>query len=116
MFLAIVILSLIFATFVVVRRRTLLSPAIKGHKKKHLNREGIETEAVLINMQRTGLYVNNLPQVKLQLQVQLETGWKFVTEAKEVLSFVDLSQLHIGGVLWVKYNPSNLKEAKLVRL
>jgi len=115
MFLTIVILSLIFATYVIVRRRTLLS-SIKSNKKRHLNREGIETEAVLINMQRTGLYVNNLPQVKLQLQVQLETGWKFVTEANEILTFVDLSQLHIGGILWVKYNPSNLKEAKLVRL
>ena len=112
MFLTIAIPILIFATIVIVRRRALLS-SIKSNKKKQ---EGIETEAVLINMQRTGLYVNNLPQVKLQLQVQLETGWKFVTEAKEVLTFVDLSQLHIGGILWVKYNPANLKESKLLRL
>ncbi|MFL5811302.1 MAG: hypothetical protein ACJ749_17400 [Flavisolibacter sp.] len=115
MLLTIIILALIIATVVIVRRRTLFIRAFNNSTKR-LAREAIETEAVLINMQRTGLYVNNLPQVKLQLQVQMETGWKFVTEAKEVLTFRDLSQLHIGGIIWVKYNPSNLKESRLVKL
>ncbi|MGZ5189686.1 MAG: hypothetical protein ACXWCZ_01635 [Flavisolibacter sp.] len=77
--------------------------------------EGVEAEAVILNMQQTGLYINNLPQVKLQIQVQPVSGQNFVTEAREILSFVDLAQLHIGETLVVKYNPANLKEVMLVR-
>jgi hypothetical protein len=77
--------------------------------------EGVRAEAKLLNMHQTGLYVNNLPQVKLQMQVQPEQGRNFVTEAHEVLSFVDLSRLHVGSTLVVRYNPANTKEIMIVR-
>jgi hypothetical protein len=115
MLVAIVILTLTLAVVVAVFHRTLFSFFQKVQTKKRLAVEGIEAEAVLLNMQQTGLYVNNLPQVKLQMQVQPHSGRDFVIEAKEVLTYVDLAQLHIGGTLVVKYNPFNVKEVMLVR-
>ncbi|HEU4469532.1 MAG TPA: hypothetical protein VFR58_00490 [Flavisolibacter sp.] len=115
MLLPIVIMSLTLV-IVLVFLRSAVSPLMERSKmSKRLNREGVEAEAVLLNMQQTGLYVNNLPQIKLQMKVQPRTGRNFVTEANEILSFVDLSQMHIGRTLVVKYNPSNTKEVMLVK-
>jgi hypothetical protein len=115
MLLTIVILTLTLAVVVALFHRTLLSFFLNPQTKKRLITEGVEAEAVLLNMQQTGLYVNNQPQVKLQMQVQPDSGCDFIIEAKEVLTYVDLAQLHIGGTLVVKYNPCNVKEVMLVR-
>src|SRR5690348_14254862 len=115
MLLTLIIPIVAISVVVAVFHRTLFSFFRINQRKKRLATEGIEAEAVLLNMQQTGLYVNNQPQVKLQIQVQPDSGHNFITEAKEILTFVDLAQLHIGGTLVVKYNPSNLKEVILVR-
>jgi hypothetical protein len=82
---------------------------------RRLSREGVEAQAVLLNMEQTGVYVNNRPQVKLQVQVHPLTGRNFVSEVREVLSLIDLSQLRIGTTLKVKYNPANTKEVMVLR-
>ena len=115
MLLTIIIPIFAIALVVAVFHRTLFSFFKKNQRKKLLADEGVEAEAVLLNMQQTGLYVNKQPQVKLQMQVQPYSGQDFITETKEVLTFVDLAQLQIGGTLVVKYNPENRKEIMLVR-
>lgn len=82
---------------------------------RRLQKDGTEADAVLLNVEPTGMYVNNQPQVKLQLQVNPLVGRNFVSEALEVLSLVDLSRLRIGGTLKVKYNPANTKEITVLR-
>jgi len=82
---------------------------------RRLTKEGVEADAILLNMEQTGLYVNNQPQVRLQLQVHPSTGRNFVTETREVLSFLDLTRIQIGCTLKVKYNPENSKEVMVVR-
>jgi hypothetical protein len=105
-----VALLLIFTIF----HRTLFPYLQQVKMKKWLSREGVEAEAVLLNVQQTGLYINNLPQMKLQMQVHPRTGRSFVIETHEVLSYLDLTQLHIGRALLVKYNPANTKEVMVV--
>jgi hypothetical protein len=83
--------------------------------KRRLMQEGTEADAVLLNMQQTGLYVNNQPQVQLQVQVHPLTGRNFVSEVREVLTLIDMSQLRIGSTLKVKYNPANTKEVMVLR-
>ncbi|HVF81040.1 MAG TPA: hypothetical protein VM884_03865 [Flavisolibacter sp.] len=82
---------------------------------RKLLREGLEANAVLLNMEQTGVYVNNQPQIKLQVQVHPLTGRNFVSETRAVLTLIDLSQLRIGGMLKVKYNPANTKEVIVLR-
>ena len=96
-------------------QKTVLPLMQKAKQNKRLMEEGIPAKAIILNMQQTGLYVNNLPQIKLLMQVHPQTGRNFITEAKEVLSFVDLSQMHIGSTLKIKYNPSNVKEVIVVK-
>lgn len=111
-----IVLFFITLGFVLIVLQIALGPLLrKFRSNRKLSREGVEAEAVLLHMQQTGLYVNNLPQVKLQVQVQPRTGRNFVTEAHEVLSFVDMSRLRIGGVIMVKYNPYNTREVMIVR-
>ena len=93
-----------------------LYPFVKAEKiKRRLTREGVEAEAVLLRMEQTGRYVNNLPQVILQVKVQPRSGRNFVTEASEVMSLVDLARLPVGCTVKVRYNPCNMKEIMLVR-
>jgi hypothetical protein len=66
-------------------------------------------------MEQTGLYVNNQPQIKLQVQVHPNTGRNFVSEVREVLTLIDMSQLRVGSTLKVKYNPANTKEVMVLR-
>ena len=91
-------------------------PFLKAEKiRKRLCKKGVEAEAVLLGLEQTGHYINNLPQVKLQMKVQTLSGRNFVSESHEVMSLVDLAQLPVGCSLKVKYNPCNLKEVMLVK-
>ena len=93
-----------------------LFPYLKmARMNKRLAIQGVEASAILLNLEQTGLYVNNLPQVKMQLQVHPLTGRNFVSETREVVNFIDLSQLQVGCTLKVKYNPENIKEVMVVR-
>lgn len=114
MLVLITILSVALLVVYTVLRRTLFPYLRQVKMQKWLSREGIEAEAVLLNVQQTGLYVNNMPQMKLQMQVHPRSGRNFVTETLEVLSYLDLTQLHIGRSLLVKYNPANTKEVMVV--
>ena len=82
---------------------------------RRLVRDGVEADAVLLNIEKTGLYINKQPQMKMQLQVHPVTGRNFVSETKEVVNLMDLHRLQIGGTLKVKYNPANIKEVMIVR-
>ena len=92
-----------------------LIPYLQGvRSKKRLKQEGIEAEAVILDIQATGIYLNNMPQVKLQMQVYPRSGRHFVAEAFEVLSYLDVHQVQTGRSLLVKYNPANPKEVMVV--
>lgn len=108
-----VALSLVVTCFVF--SRTLFPLLQTGRMKKRLLREGEEADAVLLNIEQTGLFINNRPQIKLQVQVHPPSGRNFVSEVREVLSLIDLSQLRIGSNLKVKYNPANTKEVIVLR-
>lgn len=76
---------------------------------------GTDAEAVILDMHQTGLYVNNQPQVAIQLQVEPRMGKNFVSEVREVLSFIDISVIRAGARLTVKFNPDNHKEVMIVK-
>lgn len=115
MLFTIITIIIVLAILYFVLSRTLFPLLQINQMKKRLMRQGIEADAVLLNMEQTGLYVNNQPQIKLQVQVQPLTGRNFVSEIREVLTLIDLSQLRIGSTLKVKYNPVNTKEVMVLR-
>jgi hypothetical protein len=105
---------ILFLVFAIIHRT--LFPCLEPEKiKKRLSRDGIEAEAVLLRMEQTGFYMNNLPQVRLKIKVQPKNGRIFVSETREIMSLVDMAQLPVGSTVKVKYNPCNMNEIMLVR-
>ena len=115
MTLTFVITAIILLTVYATVSHILFPLAQIAKVNKKLMREGVEAQAVLLNMEQTGVYVNNRPQVRLEVQVHPLRGQNFVSETREVLTLIDLSRLCIGSTLKVKYNPANTKELMVLR-
>lgn len=109
----------LFSTGVVLFVALILSvtvlPLVKvALMKRRLAKTGFEADAELLGFRKTGLYVNKKPQVKMRVKVKAITG-SFTSEAREILSHFDLSELQVGSRLKVKYNPDNPAEVMWVR-
>ena len=111
------VIVIAIAAFIIyfVLSRTLFPLIRVSRMKKRLLEEGVEAPGILLNVEQTGLFVNNQPQLKMQVKVQSSSGRNFVSEAKEVVALTDLVTLRAGAIILVRYNPGNTKELTLVR-
>jgi hypothetical protein len=100
------------AIFVIL---TSLIKKVQNQRHTKIINHGIESEATVLAIGPTGSYVNNLPQLKVQMQVEPKKGRNFVAEVKQVVPQVDFNTLHSGTRIVVKYHPSHPKEVILVR-
>jgi hypothetical protein len=85
-------------------------------KTRRLIKKGVEAQAVLLNVEPTGMHINKQLQVQLQMQVYPVLGRNFVVEVREVMDYSDFKQLQAGDMVLVKYNPSNTKEVIVLML
>src|SRR5581483_11137381 len=76
-----------------------------GSKKKKILSEGAQAQAVVINVQDTGVTINQNPRVKLTLQVQPEGQMPFEVTKKVTVSRVSIPR--IGDQYVVRYDPSD---------
>ncbi len=76
-----------------------------GGKKKKILSEGIQARAIVLNVQDTGMTVNDNPRVKLTLQVQPEGEIPFEVTKKQTVSRVAIPR--IGDEFLVRYDPSD---------
>jgi hypothetical protein len=76
-----------------------------GGKKKKLLAEGIQAQAVVINVQDTGMTINDNPRVKLTFQVQPEGGAPFEAAKKVTVSRVSIPR--VGDKYIVRYDPAD---------
>jgi hypothetical protein len=76
-----------------------------GGKKKKILADGIQARAVVINVQDTGMTINDNPRVKLTLQVQPEGEVPFEATKKTTVSRVSIPR--IGDEFIVRYDPSD---------
>jgi hypothetical protein len=76
-----------------------------GGKKKRILADGIQASAVVINVQDTGMTVNDNPRVKLTLQVQPEGEVPFEVTKKQTVSRVAIPR--IGDQYLVRYDPAD---------
>ncbi len=82
-----------------------LNPAVKT---LHLE----EAEAVIIDMQQTGLFIDDAPEIKLQMQVIPNKGRNFIMETNHVVSEKDMDHYKSGNRIKVKYAADNHHEMK----
>jgi hypothetical protein len=76
-----------------------------GNKKKKILSEGVQARAVVINVQDTGMTINDNPRVKLTLQVQPEGAVPFEATKKSTVSRVAIPR--VGDEYVVRYDPSD---------
>jgi hypothetical protein len=76
-----------------------------GSKKKKILENGVQAQAVVMDVQDTGMTVNDNPRVKLTLQVQPESGPPFQATKKTTVSRVAIPS--VGDTYFVRYDPSD---------
>src|SRR5205085_6123916 len=76
-----------------------------GGKKKKILSEGAQARAVVLNVQDTGMTINDNPRVKLTLQVQPEGDAPFEATKKATVSRVAIPS--IGDTFWVRFDPAD---------
>jgi hypothetical protein len=76
-----------------------------GGKKKRILADGTQARAVVVNVQDTGVTVNDNPRVKLTLQVQPDGQMPFEATKKTTVSRVTIPR--IGDEYLVRYDPAN---------
>lgn len=81
----------------------------------YLDKHGNKAEALILDVQLTGVQINSELQAVIQLQVKPEKEKNFVIEVKEILNVFDFKQMQPGVKLMVKYNPYNHKIIKILR-
>jgi hypothetical protein len=98
-----------------VLRQTVWPAARQNYLKRTLLQSGSDADGIVLQVHQTGVLVNNLPQLNIQVQVVPARGQNFVIELKELVSFTDLPMVHPGAKLKVKYNPHNHKQAMILK-
>jgi hypothetical protein len=81
-----------------------------GNKKRTILTEGVQAQAVVLNVQDTGMTINDNPRVKLTLQVQPEGQVPFEVEKKVTVSRVSIPS--IGDQYVVRYDPSDTSKVE----
>lgn len=75
--------------------------------------KGIQGVAEILGRQQTGVYINELPQVKFLLLITLPGRQSYQTEHKDVVSMLDLGSINVGAKLPVFVDPNNEKNILL---
>jgi len=87
-----------------------------GNEKPGAVKPCLQAEAIILSIQQTGIFFNNMLQVKLQMQVLPDKGRNFITENTQLLSVADMAAIGQGTRIIVRYDPGNLKEIILLRI
>ncbi len=72
--------------------------------------EGIPGQARITGLRQTGVYVNNQPQVELQLNVSTPMHGGYDVTRKEVVPLIMVGSLASGRPLPVKVDPNNSQD------
>lgn len=83
-----------------------------GSSEKIL-KTGLPARATILEIEPTGTYFNNQPQVRMLLEVNTATGENYQTEHKEIISPVYLPQFQPGAELVIKYDPKDRKKVAI---
>ncbi|MCM3782655.1 hypothetical protein M3231_06700 [Neobacillus mesonae] len=91
----------LFIMLVILLVPTIILPILMKRRARNISR-GSLLQGTVVQMQETGLYVNNQPQVKYVIRFTYD-GEQRQTEVKKVVSF--LQPLRVGDQVVISYNP-----------
>jgi len=86
---------------------------ISLYNKRSYNKEidpaqnSIKGEAEILDIEQTGMYINELPQVKFILQINIPNKPPYQMEHEKIMNSLILNSLHIGAKIPVFVDPTN---------
>jgi len=79
----------------------------------HLRDNGVQTEAVITSLERTGVRVNKRPKMRVHLVAELEDGQKLNLEFSKLMDFMDAPRFQPGVSYPLTYDKHNPKHYRL---
>ena len=80
----------------------------RGYKEaQRLRMSGVPGQATIVGMRQTGVYLNEQPQIELNLQVQSEMHGPYQATVREYVPLMLLATLSSGRPLPVKVDPAD---------
>ena len=76
-------------------------------------KSGTPAQATIQQVWPTGTYVNNNPQIGMQLEVRPPTGLPYTAQLKAVIPLVNIPQFQPGAVVPVKIHPTDPSKVAL---
>jgi hypothetical protein len=76
-------------------------------------KSGIAAQATIQNVWQTGTYVNNNPQIGMQLEVRPPTGMPYIAQTNAIIPLVNIPQFQPGAVVPVKIHPTDPSKVQL---
>jgi len=83
---------------------------VVNDREMYLIQNGIKSEAKILDMQQTRVYINHNPRIKFLLQITTPYGESYQIEHKQAVNIMDLSYIRVGAVLPVLVDPKNPKK------
>lgn len=85
-----------------------------NNRTTNLIRNGIRGTAEILSREQTGIYINDLPQIKFSLEITLRDGKTYAAGHKDIVSLLDLGSVEVGARLPVFVDPDNEKNMLLI--
>ena len=105
------IMRVLGAWFVIFPIIVLLGKRIKRkkeeEKKSFFLKNGIKATATLLSANRTGVFLNKVPQIMFEFKIDSEGKKEFTTTAKKYIRFIDLSEISEGMKIPAYIHPEN---------
>ncbi|QRR01113.1 hypothetical protein [Dyadobacter sandarakinus] len=98
------IMVLILAAFCFI---SWIKQVIAARRKMKILKEGIAAQARVLHIIPTGVYLNNLPEFQVQVQVRQASGDDFVARTTEVLPYADYDAIRKKQEVTVKYDKAS---------
>lgn len=76
-------------------------------------KSGLPAQATIQQVWQTGTYVNNNPQIGMQLEVRPPMGVPYMAQLKAVIPLVNIPQFQPGAVVPVKIHPTDPSKVAL---
>lgn len=80
----------------------------------YLIQNGIEAEAEILEREQTGTFINEQPEVKFILLMNVPGEEPYQVEHKEIVNLLDMASIPVGKKIPVKVDPNNSNNFLLI--
>ena len=87
---------------------------INNAERKKILKIGKSAKGTIISIKQTGMYVNQQPEILINIKVEPEGEPAFEAKIKKIVSLLSIPQIQPGQTVTVKYDPNNHSKIALI--